>query len=105
MPSLEIEGPDSGWVATVGFDEQGDVHVVEARQGWFEPAQRLLSRLMQEPAPSGRPPGEHVVAFDEDVLYELASSLMRRKPLLEGERVTGYVSGGSRYIETPDAVE
>jgi hypothetical protein len=105
MPSLEIEGPDSGWVASIGFDEQGDVCVVEARDGWLEPARLLLSRLMQEPAPSGRVPGEHVAAFDEDVLYELASSLMRRKPLLEGERVTGYVSGGTRYIETPDVVE
>ena len=102
MPSLEIEGPDTGWIASVRLDDQGEVRVAEAREGWLEAAQHLLARVLEEPSPSGRIPGALGLPFDEDVLYEVAASLMRRKPLLRGERVTGYVSGGSRFVDTPD---
>ena len=104
MAVVEVEGPDAGWVATLGYDGP-NVRVLSSREGWEKDIERLLGRLLLEPAPSGRIPGQSVVEDDEDVLYDLASSLMKRKPVCRGERLTGYVSGGSRYIEPGDADE
>lgn len=102
MAAIEIEGPDSGWVATVGYDDGGLLRVLMAREGWLEEADALLGRLIQEPAPSGRIPGEQLLPDDDEVLYDLASSLTRRKPECRGERLTGYVVGGSRFVEPED---
>ena len=102
MATLEVEGPDSGWVGSVGYDDQGAVRLLEARDGWEAELLRLVARLLQEPAPSGRVPGEHVQPDDEDVLYDMADALRRRKPVCRGERLVGYVAGGSRYVELPD---
>ncbi len=103
MATLELEGPDTGWIATIGFDEQGDVRVLSAREGWEGDALRLLARLLQEPGPSGRPPGEHVEPNDESLLYDLASIVRRRRPEFRNQRLVGYVSGGSRCVETGNA--
>ena len=100
MATVEVEGPDTGWVASVGYDDTGDVRVLDAREGWRPAVERLVGRLLMEPAPSGRIPGAHVNSDDEDTLYDLAATLMRRKPDCRGERLTGYVSGGSRYVDT-----
>jgi hypothetical protein len=104
MATLEIEGPDSGWVATVGF-EAGELRVLDTREGGRTAIQQLFGRLLLEPAPSGRVPGAYVVPDDEDVLYEMADALRRRKPECRGERLVGYVSGGSRYVEAMDYAE
>lgn len=100
MAYVEIEGPDSGWVASVGFDESGTLRVVAARDGWDDQLGRLVERLLQEPAPGGRIPGQRIVPGDDEVLYDLATALRRRKPVCRGERLIGYVVGGSRYLET-----
>ena len=107
MATLDLEGPDTGWVGTAGFDEAGEFRVLETRETWGPDVGRLLSRLLQEPSPSGRVPGAYVSLAAEDdaeeLLYDLASSVMRRRPEVRGERLTGYVSGGSRFVDTPDA--
>ncbi len=105
MASVEIEAPDTGWVASVGFDEQGAVRVLDARDEWSGDLTRLIAKMLQEPAPSGRIPGAHVDPTTDDVLYDLAEALRRRKPVCRGERLNGYVSGGSRYIEGSDYAE
>lgn len=105
MATLEVEGPDSGWVASIGFDDQGDVRVLEARDDWDGDMVRLLARLLQQPAPSGRIPADGFQAFDEDALYDLADSIRRYRPVCRGERLMGYVSGGSRYVEPVDYAE
>jgi hypothetical protein len=97
--TLEVEGPDSGWVASIGFDDTGELVVLEVRDEWDDVALLLLGKLLQEPSPSGRIPGASVAAWDEDVLYEMAESLARRKPPYRGERLTGHVSGGRRPVE------
>lgn len=101
MATLEVEGPDTGWVASIGFDPDGgsDLRVLDARDAWQAEARALLSRLLQEPAPSGRIPGAHLRAGDEDVLYELAEAVARRRPEYRGERLSGYVAGGHRAAE------
>ncbi len=103
MATLELEGPDAGWVATIGFDEHGELRVLTARDGWDADARQLLTRLLQEPGPGGRPPGARVEPHDEGVLYDLASIVRRRRPECHDQRLVGYVSGGSRYVETGDA--
>ena len=102
VATLEVEGPDSGWVASIGFDAAGEVRVLEAREDWDGDMVRLLARLLQQPAPSGRIPADGFQAFSEDALYDLADSLRRYRPLCRGERLMGYVTGGSRYIEGAD---
>lgn len=105
MPTLQVEGPHSGWVATIGYDDVGHLRVLEARDDWEGDTQQLLARLLQEPSPSGRIPGEHVRPDDEEVLYDLAASLSRRKPECRGERLVGYVVGGGRFVDTADTYD
>jgi hypothetical protein len=99
LATLEVEGPDAGWIATIGYDERGELRVLAARDEWQATTELLLSRLLQEPAPSGRVPGQHLRPHDEDALYDMADSLARRKPEYRGERLTGHVSSGSRAVE------
>jgi hypothetical protein len=103
MATVEVEGPDAGWVATIGYDAGGELRVLAVRDGWQATAELLLSRLLQEPAPSGRVPGQHLWPHAEDTLYELAAALGRRKPEYRGERLTGRVSGGSRVVQPGEA--
>lgn len=102
---MEVEGPDSGWIATIGFGENGDPAVLQAREGWEAEAPRLLERLLQEPAQGGTVLGAMPRPFDEDLLYDLASLVRRRKPLVRDERLSAYVVGGSRWIEPGDDFE
>ncbi|MBI2755128.1 MAG: hypothetical protein HYX52_00295 [Chloroflexi bacterium] len=102
MATVEVEGPDSGWVATLGYDEMGALTVLEVRDGWEYEARDLLARLILEPAPSGRIPGAHIRPNAEEPLYDLAESLARRKPEVRGQRLTGHVEGGSRAVESGD---
>lgn len=100
MAHVEVEGPDSGWVATLGFDASGDVRVLESLEGWEADLQVLIAQLLQEPSPDGGIPGGYPPG-SEDTLYDLATSLGRRKPECRGERLVGYVVGGSRILNIP----
>jgi hypothetical protein len=93
MATLEIEGAERGWLATVALDRNGRVTVggtVTAEVA--QPLDLLLQGLLEEPL-AGRILGER---RGEDLLYGLAEALGRRRPLLGAERVFGYVQGGSR---------
>lgn len=102
MATVEIEGPNSGWVASIGYDDEGEIRVVDRREGWENEAEQLLSRTLLEPTPTGRIPAAGLRAWDEELLYELADSLARRRPVVRGERLTAHVSGGSRRREPGD---
>ena len=93
MATLEIEGAERGWLATVRVD-RGDALVVSATVSpdVEQPLRALLQRLLEEPL-DGRILGERC---GEDLLYGLADVLGRRRPLLGAERVFGYVHGGHR---------
>lgn len=93
MVSLEIEGAERGWLATVSVD-RGDALVVSAMltPDVEPPLRSLLQRLLEEPL-DGHILGER---RGEDLLYGLADVLGRRRPLLGAERVFGYVHGGQR---------
>ena len=93
MATLEIEGAERGWLATVALDRAGGVTVGETvTADVAQPLGLLLQRLLEEPL-AGRILGER---RGEDLLYGLAEALGRRRPLLGAERVFGYVQGGSR---------
>jgi len=93
MATLEIEGAERGWLATVALARAGGLVVTELSIADAGPAlQALLQRLLEEPL-DGRVLGERE---GEDLLYGLADVLGRRRPLLGEERVFGYVQGGSR---------
>ena len=47
-PTVEIEGPDTGWVASAGYDDTGDLRVLDARDEWRAEISRLLERLLAE---------------------------------------------------------
>jgi hypothetical protein len=93
MSTLEIEGAERGWLATVRV-ERGDALVVSAAVApdVEQPLRALLQRLLEEPH-EGRILGER---HGDDLLYGLAEVLGRRRPLLGSERVFGYVPGGQR---------
>jgi len=93
MASLEIEGAERGWLASVSVD-RADALVVGATASpdVEQPLRSLLQRLLEEPL-DGRILGER---RGDDLLYGLAQVLGRRRPLLGAERVFGYVHGGHR---------
>src|SRR4051794_2974201 len=93
MTTLEIEGAERGWLATVQV-ERGDALVVSAAvtADVEQPLRTLLQVLLEEPH-DGRILGER---RGDDLLYGLADVLGRRRPLLGDERVFGYVPGGAR---------
>jgi hypothetical protein len=93
MATLEIEGAERGWLATVSV-ARGDELAVSATvtPDVDQPLRSLLQRLLEEPL-EGRILGER---RGEDLLYGLAEVLGRRRPLLGTERVFGYVQGGHR---------
>jgi len=93
MATLEIEGAERGWLATVGAAASGGVAMeatlspdVERELG------TLLQRLLEEPF-AGSALGAR---RGEDLLYALAEVFGRRRPLLGAQRVFAYVQGGSR---------
>jgi hypothetical protein len=93
MATLEIEGAEHGWLATVAAERSGGTTVTAAATPEIQQRlQALLQRLLEEPL-DGRLLGER---RGEDLLYGLADALGRRRPLLGAERVFGYVHGGSR---------
>ena len=93
MATLEIEGAEHGWLATVTAQRNGGTTVTAAATPELhQRLQALLQRLLEEPL-DGRILGER---RGEDLLYGLADALGRRRPLLGTERVFGYVHGGSR---------
>src|SRR5581483_4170921 len=98
--TLEIEGAERGWLASVRL-EHGDELTVAATvtPDVAQPLRALLQRLLEEPH-NGRILGER---RGDDLLYGLAEVLGRRRPLLGGERVFGYVPGGQRTppVERP----
>jgi hypothetical protein len=93
VATLEIEGAERGWLASVGLDPAGELQVRESVTADVQPPlQALLRRLLEEPFE-----GQLVGARrGEDLLYALADIFGRRRPLLGAERVFGYVQGGSR---------
>jgi hypothetical protein len=93
MTTLEIEGAERGWLATIRLD-RGDALAVSAlvTPDVEQPLRALLQRLLEEPH-GGRILGER---RGDDLLYGLAEVLGRRRPLLGNERVFGYVPGGHR---------
>jgi hypothetical protein len=93
VATLEIEGAERGWLASVGLDLAGQPTVRAIAASEIGAAlTSLLERLLAEPL-EGRPVGER---RGEQVLYALAEVCGRRRPLLEAERVFAYVQGGSR---------
>jgi hypothetical protein len=93
MATLEIEGAEHGWLATVTAQRGGGTKVTAAATPEIhQRLQALLQTLLEEPL-EGRILGER---RGEDLLYGLADALGRRRPLLGAERVFGYVHGGSR---------
>jgi hypothetical protein len=93
MATLEIEGAERGWLATVALDRLGQARVDATVTADVEqPLGQLLQRLLEEPH-AGAILGER---RGEDLLYALAEVLGRRRPLLGAERIFGYVAGGSR---------
>jgi hypothetical protein len=93
MTTLEIEGAERGWLATVAVGRDGRPVVSAAvTPDVAQPLGALLQRLMEEPL-DGRILGER---RGEDLLSGLAQALGRRRPLLGGERIFGYVQGSSR---------
>ena len=93
MATLEIEGAEHGWLATVAAARGGGTTVTAAATPEIQQRlQALLQGLLEEPL-DGRLLGER---RGEDLLYALADALGRRRPLLGAERVFGYVQGGSR---------
>ncbi len=101
MATLEIEGAEQGWLATVGTDRGGGLRVQAALTADLEPRlTALLQRLLEEPyegAVLGTRRGE-------DLLYGLADTFGRRRPLLGEERVFAYVNGGSRVPPDTSAI-
>lgn len=93
MATLEIEGVERGWLATVALDAAGQPVVRAAASAEVERAvETLVRRLLEEPV-DGRLVGEE---RGEALLHGLADVLGRRRPLLGDERVFGYVHGASR---------
>ena len=93
MATLEIEGAERGWLATVTLDRDGHATVhTTVTPDVAQPLSALLQQLLEEPL-DGRILGER---RGEDLLYGLGQALGRRRPLLGAERVFGYVQGGSR---------
>jgi hypothetical protein len=94
MAMLEIEGAERGWLATAGTNDAGDVLVREALSPEVElNVQSLIQALLEEPFEGGLLGSRR----GEDLLYALATTLGRRRPLLGAERVFGHVRGGSRF--------
>lgn len=90
MATLEIEGAERGWLATVALDATGRPVVRAAASAEVEHAvETLVRRLLEEPV-DGRLVGEE---RGEALLHKLADVLGRRRPLLDDERVFGYVHG------------
>ena len=93
MATLEIEGAERGWLATVRAPAAGGVAVEAVLSPDLErQLDSLLQRLLEEPF-EGAPLGAR---RDDDLLYGLAEVFGRRRPLLGAERVFAYVHGGSR---------
>ncbi|HZU06044.1 MAG TPA: hypothetical protein VFB73_08720 [Chloroflexota bacterium] len=90
MTTLEIEGAERGWLASVGLDPAGQLVVRAALSREVgEAVGALLEQLLQEPL-DGRPLG---IRRGEELLRGLALVLGRRRPLLAAERVHGYLPG------------
>jgi len=93
MATLEIEGAESGWLASValGPDDLPYLHTA-ARAELVPDLGSLVQRLLEEPYEGGLLGARR----GEALLYALADAIGRRRPLLEGERVFAHVRGGSR---------
>lgn len=97
MATLEIEGAERGWLATVRLGRaDGLVLSATAAPEVEQPLLTLLQRLLEEPL-DGRVLAER---RGDDLLYALAAVLGRRRPLLGSERIFGYVPGAHRAEPT-----
>jgi hypothetical protein len=93
LATLEIEGAERGWLASVGLDRDGRPAIRACQPAEISaPLASLLQRLLEEPL-EGTLLGAR---RGEDLLYGLATVFGRRRPLLGAERVFAYVAGGSR---------
>ncbi|HLH25346.1 MAG TPA: hypothetical protein VK066_22745 [Chloroflexota bacterium] len=93
MTTLEIEGAERGWLATVCLGRD-DALVVRAAvtPDLEQPLRALLQGLLEQPH-EGSILGER---HGDDLLHGLAEVMGRRRPLLGTERVFGYVPGAPR---------
>jgi len=93
VATLEIEGAERGWLATVGLDGDGRPVVRAAATPDLERvvASRLQA-LLEEPL-EGQLLGER---RGEALLHGLAQVFGRRRPLLGAERAFAYVQGSSQ---------
>jgi hypothetical protein len=93
MATLEIEGAEHGWLATVHAEPTGGATIAAAASPDIQgQLQSLLQRLLEEPFQGGLL-GER---RGEDLLYGLADTFARRRAAVGAERVFAYVHGGSR---------
>ena len=93
MATLEIEGAERGWLASVALGGDGALAVATALS--MEIAQGLallLPGLLAEPL-DGAPVGTRQ---GDALLHALADVFARRRPLLAGERLFAYVHGSER---------
>jgi len=92
VATLEIEGAERGWLASVGLDAHGRPVVRAAATPDLERAiASRLQALLEEPL-EGRLLGER---RGETLLHGLAQVFGRRRPLLGAERAFAYVQGAS----------
>jgi hypothetical protein len=97
MATLEIEGADSGWLATVELGRDGLPKLTAVATPVMErQLTQLVQRLLEEPL-DGHQLGAR---RGEDLLHGLADAFGRRRPLFGNERLTGYVQGASRTTES-----
>jgi hypothetical protein len=93
MPTLEIEGAERGWLASVVLGADGVPAVAAAvADEVARDLAGLLRQLLAEPLD-----GELVgVRHGDALLHALADVFARRRPLLAGERLFAYVHGSER---------
>lgn len=94
MATLELEGAERGWVASVGLDSGGRPRLIAvAEPALVQPVETLLQRLLEEPAPGGGVIAD-ALGQGEELLQLLARAISQRRPLLRQERLHAYVAGG-----------
>jgi hypothetical protein len=93
VATLEIEGAERGWLASVALDGRGEPTVSAALAADVEAGlPLLLQQLLQEPL-DGQHVGERRGAA---LLHALADVFARRRPQLAGERLFAHVVGSPR---------
>lgn len=99
VATLEVEGAERGWLASVTLDPAGTPIVSAAlADNVARDLGPLLQRLLQEPL-DGEPVGTRQ---GDALLHALADVFARRRPLLAGERLFAYVHGSVRPGPVPE---